>query len=98
MFGVQHKGKRPVLIILLLLWAPLSVFCQAKNNADSPHYTDSVHYHYSLAATGIVNNTNTDKSYVLNNALKLSRVKKSSVINLGSGWIYGRQAGLLTNN
>ncbi len=98
MFGIQHRGKCHVIIFLLLLCAPLSAFCQAKRNADSTHYTDTVHYHYSLAATGLVNNTNTDKSYVLNNALKLSRVQKSAAVNLGAGWIYGRQAGILTNN
>jgi len=65
---------------------------------DSTHHEDTAKYHIAYSGTGIINHTNSQESYVLNNAFKASRSKKSSTINLSSSWIYGKQLQVLTNN
>lgn len=88
---------KPLLLFVSMV-LPLAAACQDKTNTDSTHYTDTVHYHYAYAATGTINNTNDLRSYVINNALKLSRVQKREALNLGSSWVYGSAGGTLTNN
>ena len=61
-------------------------------------FNDSVHYYTRFATTGIINRTNQSKSFVLNNALAFSVNKKSVALNSSVSWIYGQQAGRLTNN
>lgn len=67
-------------------------------NPDSTHHTDTAHFHFSYAATGIVNNTNSLHSYILNNAFKASLSKQSVTVNFSNSWIYGAQNNVLTNN
>lgn len=103
----------PWLCLALWLLAPVVGLCQTEdpgsqliydslsvktNNPDSTHHTDTTHYHFSYAATGILNNTNTLNSYIFNNALKISMVTKSIAVNLNGSWIYGYENGVLTNN
>ena len=98
---------------ILFLLISFSAFCQdgdpgsppvkdtvrpKTKDTDSTHHTDTVHYHFSYATTGILNTTNSVKSYVFTNAAKVSMAKKSATINLSGNWIYGKQSGLLTNN
>ncbi|HRO43041.1 MAG TPA: hypothetical protein PL009_09415, partial [Flavipsychrobacter sp.] len=40
-------------------------------------FSDSVHHHVRLDATGIINTTNNGSSYLLNNAAQYRMVKKS---------------------
>jgi hypothetical protein len=84
-------------IRLLPFLFPLHSFCQS-SGADSTHHTDTVHFHFTYAGTGTYNNTSAGKSYVINNGLRFSVVKKSAALNLNNNWLYGQQAGTLTNN
>lgn len=70
----------------------------AGNGADSSHYTDTSHLHGSYAGTGSLNNTNSLRSFLVSQLLKLSLVKQSSAINFTNDWVYGKQNALLTNN
>ena len=63
-----------------------------------PQFNDSVFHYINYASTGVINNTNNSKSYVLNNALKFNISKKSLRLNSTSSWIYGEQQKQLTNN
>lgn len=61
-------------------------------------FNDSTHYYISYGATGIINQTNDGKSYVLNNNFKFNVRKKSISLNATNSWIYGQQDHNLTNN
>lgn len=74
-------------VFVLLLSAPL--FSQ---------FNDSTHYYAKFGTTGIINQTNDRKSFVLTNALSLSMNKKIMTFNSSSSWIYGRQNKALSNN
>jgi hypothetical protein len=65
--------------------------------ADSAHHTDTAHYHFMAASSGTLNNTNSFRSYVWNNALKASLSEESATVNLTGSYIYGKQGELLTN-
>jgi hypothetical protein len=65
---------------------------------DSSHHTDTAHLHYSYAGTGSLDNTNSLRSFLVNQLLKLSLVKQSSAINFTNNWVYGKQNSQLTNN
>jgi hypothetical protein len=99
--------------LLLLLWIPAFAAGQTidpgspppydsaaakKAATDSTHHTDTTHYHYTYAGTGTLNNTNSLHTFVLNNALKLSMVKKSAVVDFSNSWVYGKQNQVLTND
>lgn len=60
-------------------------------------FSDTTNYYINLSSSGIVNKTNDQSSFVLNNAFKLSFYKKHASFNLMQGWIYGKQQGVLTN-
>lgn len=85
--------KRTITLVFFIFWN-LIVFGQA----DSTHHTDTLHFHYTYAGTGTLNNNNSLHSFVLSNALKLSLAKKSAELNWNNNWIYGRQDHILTNN
>jgi len=61
-------------------------------------FNDSTHYYVKYATTGIINNTNDAKSYVLTNALNFQVNKQKMTLNSSNAWIYGRQGSSLTNN
>lgn len=61
-------------------------------------FNDSTHYYVSYGSTGIINQTNDGKSYVLNNNFKFNVRKKSISLNATNSWIYGQQDRNLTNN
>ncbi len=61
-------------------------------------FSDSVHHYLGYAATGILNETNDNRSFVLNNAVKFNVNKKNKFLNSNAAWIYGRQNGKQTNN
>jgi len=61
-------------------------------------FSDSIHHYLGYAATGIINQTNDNSSFVLNNTLKFNVNKKNKYLNSSAAWIYGRQSGKQTNN
>jgi len=61
-------------------------------------FTDSIHHYIGYAATGILNETNDNRSFVLNNSLKFNLNKKNKYLNSSAAWMYGRQNGKQTNN
>lgn len=81
--------KNVLIIAVLLLFGSLTVHAQ---------FNDSVHHYISYAATGIINNTNASRSYVITNALRFNISKKSMRLNSTNSWIYGQQQKNLTNN
>jgi hypothetical protein len=77
----------------LLLFAMLLTGSQA-----FAQFNDTINYYANYASTGVINKTNDGSSYVLNNNAKFSMVKKSTSLNMSTGWIYGKQLGVKTNN
>ncbi len=67
-------------------------------NADSTHHNDTTRFHYTYAGTGTISNSNSLRSYILSNALKLSLLKKSTEANFSNSWVYGKENSVLTNN
>ncbi len=61
-------------------------------------FTDSTNYFVRYASTGIVNRTNDNNSYVLNNQLRFSVYRKNISLNTNNAWIFGKQNGSVTNN
>ena len=59
---------------------------------------DTTRYNLRYGLTGIYNRTNDDQSFVVNNALAFSLVRRKISLNSSSSWIYGRQGSSLTNN
>jgi hypothetical protein len=69
-----------------------------KSSPDSTHHTDTAHFHYNFSGTGTLNTTNSLRSFVVSQLLKLSLLEKSSVVNFTNDWVYGKQFSTLTNN
>jgi hypothetical protein len=78
-------------LVLTLLTHLFAFTCVAQFN-------DSTNYYIKLASTGVVNKTNEQDAYLLNNALRFSFYKKSISINTNNSWIYGKQQGNVSNN
>jgi len=76
----------PAVLILLV-----SLSCRGQFN-------DSIHYHFNLASTGVINKTNDGSSHVFSNLLGFSAKTKKVLYNSNFSWIYGKQDSLLTNN
>lgn len=68
------------------------------SHTDSTHYTDTPHVHYAFSGTGSLDNTNSARSLLVNNHLKLSLLKQSSAINLTNDWVYGKQNAVVTSD
>jgi len=79
--------KCPLLILVMLLCSP--AFAQ---------FNDTTNYYANYTSTGVINKTNDGSSYVLNNNAKFSVAKKHMSFNMTTGWIYGKQLGVKTNN
>ncbi|HXD77789.1 MAG TPA: DUF481 domain-containing protein [Puia sp.] len=99
-------------VLGMLLFLPLPAMAQTidpgdlardsirsrKSDADSTHHADTAHLHYNYSGTGTLNNTNSLRSLVLNNRLKLGLVEQSASFNFTNDWIYGKQNAVVTNN
>ncbi|RYY61842.1 MAG: DUF481 domain-containing protein [Chitinophagaceae bacterium] len=59
---------------------------------------DTTRYKFRYGLTGIYNRTNDVRSFVINNALALSVVRRKFALNSNSSWIFGRQESDLSNN
>lgn len=97
-----------VFVLAVLLCFPALAFCQdgvgnlygnrwLANERDR-YDTTRTHYHLAYSTTGVINNANSIKSYILNNSLKVSVVRKNAAINFNSSYVYGQQSHILTNN
>ena len=99
--------KTPLLLLTLTLCLPLHALCQDGignvygdwlRRPVPPPVDTSFHLHFSYSGTGIVNNANDIKSYILSNALKFGVAKKDVAVNLTGSWVYGKQSHIETNN
>jgi hypothetical protein len=61
-------------------------------------FNDSTNYFIKHSSTGIINKTNDQNSYVLNNTLRLNFYRKNFSVNTTNSWIYGKQQHQLANN
>ena len=68
------------------------------SSACFSQFNDSTNYFLNYTSTGIINKTNEGNSYVLNNSIKFNIYRNSISLNTTNSWIYGNQAGNLTNN
>jgi hypothetical protein len=71
------------------------LFCCIKLNGQ---FTDSTTKHIFFSSTGVINQTNDNRSHVFNNNLRFGIRRKDVSLNAGAGWIYGKQNRNLTNN
>ncbi|MGZ3884343.1 MAG: DUF481 domain-containing protein [Bacteroidia bacterium] len=65
---------------------------------SAAQYFDSLAYYAGYTSTGSFNRTNNNRSYLLNNGIKLGVRKKVLSLNSSTKWLYGQQNGVLTNN
>jgi len=61
-------------------------------------YADTMTYSAKAQLAGVFNKTNTTKSFLANNNLRFSMMKKHTAVNWYGSWIYGKQNAGLTNN
>ncbi|RYE52789.1 MAG: DUF481 domain-containing protein [Sphingobacteriales bacterium] len=85
-------GRRFSLVVALTV--PI-IFWSLHGRAQ---YTDSTTKFIGFASTGVINNTQDSKSYVLNNNLRFGIRRKDVSLNANGAWIYGKQNNNLTNN
>jgi len=71
------------------------IFLQLKTEAQ---FSDSTYYYVNFSATGSINQTENNKAYLLNQALRFSVKKKAYSLNAFSAYNYGEQNRVLTNN
>jgi hypothetical protein len=85
---------------MILKWRCVSflVFLISLLSKAKAQFTDSTHYYLNFAATGSINQTNNDNSYLLNQALKFSIKKKTFSLNAFSSYNYGQQNKIISNN
>src|SRR5215203_4604842 len=77
------------LLFLLPLFCTTFTFCQ---------FNDSTYYFIGYASTGLINKTNTGKTFVFSNVLKFATRKKTIALNSTSSWVNGWQQHNRTNN
>jgi hypothetical protein len=61
-------------------------------------YTESTRHHGRFTATGSINRTTKGTAYLFNNGLRLGMRRKKISLNANTGWVYGQQQNILTNN
>jgi hypothetical protein len=83
------KGYRYFLLLTIMI---------ARSSELSAQYSDSAFYRINATASGSLNKTNDQSSYLLNNALRFGVRKKSIALNWSNTWVYGQQQNALTNN
>src|SRR3954466_10744807 len=76
----------------------IALFFVLISTVSFSQFNDSTHYYINYASTGVINKTNTGKSYVLNNNLRFNINKKNYSVNTANSWIYGKQQAIITNN
>ncbi|HTL08945.1 MAG TPA: DUF481 domain-containing protein [Chitinophagaceae bacterium] len=91
MFVFKHYS------LALLRWVITGLCCVMALTMRA-QFSDSVHHNIGFGATGIINSTNSNSSFVVNNAIRYNINKKNRYFNSNAAWIYGRQNGRQTNN
>ena len=81
------KWLKPILAALMLY-----------TGAARAQFTDSTQHYISYATTGIINQTNDVRNYVLTNLLRFSIRKHRYSLNSNTSWIYGAQKRTINNN
>ncbi|UKT62590.1 DUF481 domain-containing protein [Pedobacter mucosus] len=61
-------------------------------------FSDSTNYHFLLSSSGSINRTNSDRAYLLNNAINFGLKKNDIELNSSTSWLYGKQNKSLSNN
>ena len=61
-------------------------------------FSDSVHYYAGLTSSGSFNSTNTTKSYLFSDMLKLGIKRNDISLHSTNSWLYGEQQRKLSNN
>lgn len=54
-------------------------------------FSDSIHHYIVYSTTGIINNTNNSRAYLVSNAVQYRIRKQKRSLNLSSSYIYGKQ-------
>jgi len=73
-------------------------FCTITAATAKAQFSDSVHNYIMYAATGIINKTNSSRSYLISNAAQYKLRIKKNALNFAAGYIYGRQQGVLSHD
>jgi hypothetical protein len=60
-------------------------------------FNDTTNYYINYASTGIVNKTNDNRSYVVNNHFRFSVYKNHVSLNTTHGFVFGKQQHKVTN-
>lgn len=76
----------------------ITVLVVVANTAILAQLNDSTHHYISYASTGIINKTNTNRSYVLTNLLKFTLDRKQITLNAAASYVYGQLQETKTNN
>lgn len=72
--------------------------CVGCSSAVFGQFNDSVHYYARFTATGIINKTQDNRSFVMNNGFSFSVNKRNISLHSNAGYIYGILGDKLTNN
>lgn len=65
--------------------------------AAMAQFNDSTHHYIRYAATGVINQTNNTKSYLITNAIRYNMRKKNKSVNFSSSYVYGQQMRVVSN-
>ena len=84
----MHWMRTPLFLLLVI------VCCYKKTAAQ---FNDSVQHYLNYAATGIINRTNDNKSFLISNALRFQIKKKRISLNNSNSFIYGEQQNRISN-
>ncbi len=74
------------------------IVCMALSLYTNGQFNDSTHQLVKYDITGIMNRTNDNRAFVLNNVIAFTLKKKHIIFTSTSGWIYGTQNRNLSNN
>src|SRR5262245_19985101 len=79
-------------------WKPFLVLCLCICAYQiHAQFNDTTNYYVNCSSTGILNKTNDNRSYVLNNNFKFSIYKKHVSLNTTHNFTFGKQNEELTN-
>jgi hypothetical protein len=61
-------------------------------------FNDSTTYFTGISSTGTYNQTNLNRTFLLNNGFRIGVKKKDVSLNASHKWLYGKQGGRIVNN
>lgn len=80
--------------LLCVCW----ILCTGLSLSSFGQFTDSIHHLFKYDITGVLNRTNSNRAFILNNGLSFQLKKKYITLTQNTGWIYGTQNRILSNN